>query len=60
VVPFAWRPDQNSPVSPTNPSLQGNVQMYSYGSPTDTRGSEDTFQATFLPADEAGLAFVTA
>jgi hypothetical protein len=58
VTTFKWRPDQNSPVSVTNPELSGNVQIYSYG-PGATRGSEDVFQVVFQTADSAGLAFVT-
>jgi hypothetical protein len=56
---FKWRPDQTAVVGPTNPSLQGNVQIYSYG-PGSTRGDTDTFEVVFNAADAAGLAFVTA
>jgi hypothetical protein len=59
VVPFAWRPDQTSPVSATNPSLEGNVQVLTY-SPAATRGDAEAFSVEFTAADEAGLAFVTA
>lgn len=59
VVAFEWRPDQNAAVSATNPQLEGNVQLYSYG-PGGTRGEVDTFTVTFNAADSAGLAFVTA
>ena len=58
VVAFAWRPDQTAVVSATNPSLEGNVQIYTYG-PGGTRGDVDTFEVQFMAADEAGLAFVT-
>ena len=56
VVAFAWRPDQTQPISATNPSLEGNVQVYTYG-PGATRGETDTFQVTLNAADEAGLAY---
>jgi hypothetical protein len=59
VVAFAWRPDQTTPVSATNPELRGNVQLLTY-SPGATRGEADTFEATFTAGDAAGLAFVTA
>jgi hypothetical protein len=58
IVPFEWRPDQTAPVSVTNPQLEGNVQIYTYG-PGATRGETDTFEVTFNAADAAGLAFVT-
>lgn len=58
VVPFAWRPDQTAPVSATNPQLEGNVQIYTYA-PGATRGDADTFEVTFMSADEDGLAFTT-
>ena len=58
-VPFQWRPDQTSAISATNPELRGNVQLLSYG-PGASRGDVDTFEATFITADAAGLAFVTA
>jgi len=56
VFTFAWRPDQNNPASGTNPQLNGNVQLLSYG-PGATRGQADSFQVTFTAADEAGLVF---
>jgi hypothetical protein len=56
VVPFAWRPDMNSPTSATNPELRGNVQVLTY-SPGGTRGEADTFEVEFTAADEAGLWF---
>lgn len=59
IVPFAWRPDQTSPVSATNPSLEGNVQVLTYN-PAATRGDAETFSVEFTAADEAGLAYVTA
>jgi len=58
IVPFAWRPDQTTPASATNPELRGNVQVYTYG-PGGTRGDVDTFPVTFNAADAAGLAFFT-
>jgi len=58
VVPFAWRPDMTTPASATNPELVGNVQLYTYA-PGATRGDADTFEVTFMSADEDGLQFVT-
>ncbi len=58
VVPFAWRPDMNTPASATNPELRGNVQLLTY-SPGGTRGDADTFSVEFTAADEAGLVFET-
>ena len=58
VVPIAWRPDQTTPASATNPELRGNVQLLQYG-PGGTRGDVDTFEATFITADPAGLVFET-
>jgi hypothetical protein len=55
-VPFAWRPDQTTVVSATNPELRGNVMLYTYG-PGATRGDVDTFDATFVSADADGLQF---
>lgn len=59
IVPFEWRPDQTAPVSATNPSLEGNVQVLTY-SPAATRGDADAFSVEFTAADAAGLAYVTA
>jgi len=56
IVPFAWRPDMNNPVSATNPELRGNVQALTYN-PGATRGDADTFSCEFVAADEAGLVF---
>lgn len=56
VFTFKWRPDQTAPASSTNPELQGNTQLLSYG-PGATRGQADSFQVTFTAADEAGLVF---
>jgi len=58
IVPFAWRPDQTQPVGPTNPSLEGNVQILTYN-PEATRGDAEAFTVEFTAADPAGLAFVT-
>ena len=58
VVAFEWRPDQTNPVSATNPSLEGNVQILTY-SPAATRGDAEAFTVEFTAADEAGLAFTT-
>lgn len=56
VVAFAWRPDQTTPASATNPELRGNVQVLTY-SPGATRGEADTFEVEFTAADEDGLVF---
>lgn len=58
IVPFAWRSDQTSPVSSSNPELQGNVQILTY-SPSAKRGDAETFQVTFVAADAAGLNYVS-
>jgi hypothetical protein len=58
IVAFVWRPDQTTVVSATNPELRGNCMLYTY-SPGATRGDVDTFDAIFVSADAAGLAFVT-
>lgn len=58
IVPFAWRPDQTAVVGPTNPSLEGNVQILTY-SPAATRGDAEAFSVEFVAADENGLAYVT-
>jgi hypothetical protein len=58
IVPFAWRPDQTSPVGATNPSLEGNVQVLTY-SPAATRGDAEAFSVEFTAADAAGLVYVT-
>ena len=52
-----WRPD-SAVVSATNPELRGNAKIYDYG-PGAQRGSEDTFQVTFMAADAAGFDFFT-
>jgi hypothetical protein len=59
VTSFEWQPLGTVPVGPTAPALKGNVMIYDYG-PGATRGAEDAFQVTFMPADAAGLAWVTA
>jgi hypothetical protein len=58
IVAFEWRPDQTAAVSATNPQLEGNVQLLTY-SPGVTRGEEEAWEATFVAADAAGLAYVT-
>jgi len=58
VVAFQWRPDQTQPIAVDNPELRGNVQLLSYG-PGAARGEVDTFEATFITADAAGLVFET-
>jgi hypothetical protein len=58
IVAFAWRTDQTSPASATNPELRGNVQVYTYN-PGATRGDVDTFTVTFNAADENGLEWFT-
>ena len=55
---FEWRPDQTAAVSATNPQLEGNVQLLTYN-PSATRGEEEAWEATFVAADSAGLAYVT-
>ena len=58
VVAFEWRPDQTAAVSATNPQLEGNVQLLTYN-PSATRGEEEAWEATFVAADAAGLAYIT-
>jgi hypothetical protein len=58
IVPFKWRPDMTSPVSATNPELRGNVQLLTYN-PGATRAEADTWEATFVAADAAGLTYAT-
>ena len=58
VVAVEWRQDQTVAVSATNPQLEGNVQLLSYG-PGATRGEVETFEATFVTADSAGLTYHT-
>lgn len=58
VFAFAWRPNQNNPVSATNPELRGNVQALTY-SPGASRGEADTFTVTLTAADADGLVFHT-
>jgi hypothetical protein len=58
IVDFAWRPDQTAAVGPTNPSLEGKVQVLTY-SPAATRGDAEAFSVEFTAADENGLAYVT-
>ena len=59
ICAIKWRPDSSTAVSATNPELRGNVQLLTYG-PGATRGSEDTFEATFTAADAAGLTYAIA
>src|SRR5262245_24757501 len=42
VVAITWRPDGAAAVSATNPSLEGNVQLLTYG-PSATRGEAETW-----------------
>lgn len=58
IVAFQWRPDQVAAIGPDNPELRGNVQLLTY-SPSATRGEAETWEATFVAADPAGLAYVT-
>jgi hypothetical protein len=58
IVPVAWRPDQTTTASATNPELRGNAQIYSYG-PGAQRGNAEAFQVVFQAADAAGFAFFT-
>lgn len=57
IVTFKWRHDQTADVSATNPQLEGNVTIFTYG-PGATRGDVEAFDVTFSAADEAGLVFV--
>jgi hypothetical protein len=56
IVAFAWRPDQTTAASVTNPELRGNVQILTYG-PGATRGEADTFEVEYTAADPDGLQF---
>jgi len=56
IVTFAWRHDQTTAVSATNPELRGNVQVLTY-SPGATRGETEAFSVEFTAADETGLQF---
>ena len=55
-VRVAARPDRR--VSATNPQLEGNVQLLTYN-PSATRGEAETWEATFIAADAAGLTYHT-
>jgi len=55
---FAWRPDGSTAVGVNNPELRANVKIYDYG-PGAQRGSEDSFQVTFMSADSAGFDWFT-
>ena len=57
VFDFAWRPDQTLPISATNPSLEGSVQLLTF-SPAAARGEARTGTFTFTAADEDGLSYV--
>jgi hypothetical protein len=57
VVPFKWRPDASLPVSSTNASLEGNVQLLTWQAGA-TRGEVESFPVEFSPADAAGLVYV--
>jgi hypothetical protein len=59
IVTLKWRPDASAAVSATNPQLEGNVQIYTYG-PKAKRGDVEQFDVEFSAADAAGLVFVTA
>ena len=59
IVAFEWRPDQTVAVLATNPQLEGNVQLLTYN-PSVTRGEEEAWEAVFVAADSAGLAYTTA
>jgi hypothetical protein len=58
IVPIAWRHDMNTPTGVNNPELRGNVMLLTYN-PGATRGDADTFDATFVAADAAGLTWST-
>jgi hypothetical protein len=53
---FKHRDDQNNPVSATNPQIEGNANILSYG-PGATRGQARSFQVTFVAADSAGFVY---
>lgn len=57
VVTFKTRPNQNLPVSATNPSLEGNVTIREWHG-GGTRGAVRSFPIT-LKSDVTGLEFVT-
>lgn len=57
IVTLKTRPDQNQPVSSTNPSLEGNVQLLVWNGGR-TRGEVDSFPVEFSAADAAGLQYV--
>ena len=54
---MAARPDRQPPQPPTR-SLEGNVQLLTYN-PSATRGEAETWEATFVAADAAGLTYHT-
>ncbi len=56
-VAFKHRDNQNLPVSATNPSLEGNIKILSWGG-GGTRGQMRTFPVV-LTADDAGLEYTT-
>ena len=51
-------PTRPPPPRRTNPSLEGNVQLLTYN-PSATRGEAETWEATFVAADEDGLTYHT-
>lgn len=51
-----WRANQNDAVSVTNPELRGNVTLLTY-TPSATRGEAETWSATFVATDSAGLRY---
>ena len=56
-VRVAGRPDRSRLSAPT-PSCEGNVQLLTYN-PSATRGEAETWEATFVAADSAGLTYHT-
>jgi hypothetical protein len=57
IVTFKWRPDSSLPVSATNASLEGNVQLLTWNAGA-TRGDVESFPVEFSPADATGLVYV--
>jgi hypothetical protein len=56
VVAFIHYPNQNLPVSGTNPQLSGNVQILTWAEGA-TRGEVEAFPVTLAAADEDGLVY---
>lgn len=56
VVAFIHYPNQNLPVSSTNPQLSGNIQILTWAEGA-TRGEVEAFPVTLTAADEDGLTY---